>query len=259
MPAAAQDFLTAPFIKPGEETLVIDLGGIVNRFDTGVQINGQQLTGSDVDLERNGLPNNKLSFQAVATWRFLSRNRIDVQYFSAKRGGAASNGNVSIRDDTYPLGATVSVEAADKFLIADYRFSFLKTDELELAGLIGVYGGRFEFDFNAAGNAGNVSESTSTRSSTSVPFPLIGVTIDWYLNPRWKIAGSFEGIKAHIGSVDGRAIVATLATDYMLVRNVGVGIRYMYSDLSADISKARFNGTVDWQMSSVSVYAKMVF
>lgn len=261
MPAAAQqDFMSAPLIKPGEEALVVNLGGILNQFDSRVQINGQRLNGSDIDLEGNGLPHDDWSFQAAASWRFLPRHRIDVQYFSTKRSGTATyERSVTIGENEYPLGATVSIEAKDQFLLADYRYSFVKNDAIEFAGIIGVYGGRFEFDVNATGIAGTVSASANTTASTTVPLPLIGVAMDWYVNPRWKIAGSVEGIKAHIGSVDGRAVVAALSTDYMFVRNVGVGIRYMYSDLSVEVSKSRFNGTADWRMNSVSAYLRLAF
>ena len=195
MPAAAQqDFMSAPLIKPGEEALVVNLGGILNQFDSRVQINGQRLNGSDIDLEGNGLPHDDWSFQAAASWRFLPRHRIDVQYFSTKRSGTATyERSVTIGDNEYPLGATVSIEAKDQFLLADYRYSFVKNDAIEFAGIIGVYGGRFEFDVNATGTAGTVSASANTTASTTVPLPLIGVAMDWYVNPAGRSPAASRG------------------------------------------------------------------
>lgn len=112
---------------------------------------------------------------------------------------------------------------------------------------------------SATGNAGNAAAATSPNVSTYVPVPLIGGTLDWYIDPRWRIAGAVSGLKAHIGGVDGKAIVATAAADYTLFRNFGVGVRYMYSDLSADATKSRFHGTVKWRMDSLSLYARLLF
>ena len=99
----------------------------------------------------------------------------------------------------------------------------------------------------------------NTSTSTTVPLPLIGASVDWYINPRWKVSAGVEGIKANIGDVDGRAIVAAASTEYIFTRNLGAGVRYMYSDLSVDVTKSSFDGHVTWRMNSFSLYAKMMF
>lgn len=86
--AFAQGAFAQNFIKWGEETFTVNLGGILNQFETTVQLHGQGVQGSDVDLESNGLKRSISSFQASTTWRFLSRNRIDLLYFQANRSGS---------------------------------------------------------------------------------------------------------------------------------------------------------------------------
>jgi len=136
-PLLAQDLTSAPLIKPGDETLSLYLGGIVNQFGTKLKLNGQTHDGTDIDLERNGLKKTQSSFQAAASLGFLSRNRVDVEYFSASRSGTKTyQTEITIGDNVYPLGATVSAEARNDFLIADYRYSFVKSDSVELAGLM---------------------------------------------------------------------------------------------------------------------------
>jgi hypothetical protein len=128
-----------------------------------------------------------------------------------------------------------------------------------VAGLIGFYGANFKYKLDATGNESPNPRSASRDVSTTVPLPLIGASVDWYLNPRWKISGFVEGIKANIGDVDGHAFVAAVSTDYMFTRNLGAGARYMYSDASVDVSKSGFNGSIDWRMNSWSLYAKLLF
>lgn len=258
--AVAQELMSRNYIKPGEETFTLNLGGILNQFDTNLTLNGQTHAGSDLGLESNGLDHRLSSFEASGTWRFLSRNRIDIQYFSANRSGSRTyDSQITIGDTVFPVGATVMAEADDRFLLADYRYSFVKTDAVEIAGLIGLYGGKFDFKVNATGVIAPNVRTIETNASTTVPLPLVGATVDWYVNPQWKIAGGIEGMKAKIGDVDGSVFVATAATEYMLVRNFGVGLRYMYSNVDVDVTKSSFNGNVTWRMNSVSLYAKMMF
>ena len=92
-----------------------------------------------------------------------------------------------------------------------------------------------------------------------MPLPLIGATVDWYVNPQLKLSAHLAGIKADISDVDGSVLVVGGAVEYMLVRSLGVGLRYMYSDVDVDVNKSRFNGSTTWRMNSVSLYAKLLF
>ncbi len=260
--AKAQDFLSQSFIKQGDETFTLNLGGILNQFGTSVRLDGPGLDGSNINLENSGLKKSLSSFDASGTWRFLSRNRIDALYFSASR----SNSRMIDRDLTIdgvvvPINSTLTTQAKDQFFFVDYRFSFVKTDAVEVAGLLGLYGSQYKFRFSATHplDSGGEASVLNATASTTVPMPLIGATLDWYINPQWKIAGSLSGIKAHIGSVDGSAFVGAVSTEYMLVRNFGIGAAYLHTDLNADVTKNSFNGNLNWKMNSVSLYGQFKF
>ncbi|MEO8507712.1 MAG: hypothetical protein ABI593_08790 [Betaproteobacteria bacterium] len=259
-PAFAQDLISQNFIKGGDETLTLNLGGIVNQFDTTLQLNGPGVNGSNLNLEGNGLSKNLSSFEASATWRFLSRNRIDVLFFEAKRSGSRTlDRAITIDGTVIPVNFALGVDAKDAFLLADYRFSFVKTPEVEVAGALGFYGGQFKYNLNATGIRDGQTVEIGKTASTTVPLPLIGVTLDWYINPRWKLSGNVAGIKANIGDVDGSVVVAGAATEFMLTRNVGLGLAYMYSDLDVDVTKGGFDGNLTWKMNSVRAYAQLKF
>jgi len=256
----AQGAFAQDFIKGGEETFVLNLGAILNQFDTTFRLDGEGIRGSDVNLESNGLEKDISSFQASATLRFLSRNRIDLLYFQAKRSGDHRLEETLVIDDhVFPVNFNLSTELKNQFLIADYRFSFVKTDPIEFAGLIGVYGADVKYNASATGVISGISQTVSTSASTTVPLPLIGVTLDWYINPRWKIWGSVAGFSAHISNVDGSIFVAGVATDFMLTRNFGLGLSYLYTNLNADVNRSDFSGSVDWKTNGVSAYAQLKF
>ena len=258
--ARAAELMSNDYLVPGEETFILDLGGILNQFDTSLRLDGSTTRGSDINLERNGESKNLSSFEAMATWRFLPRHRVDLQYFDTKRSGNRDyTGAIDIGDATFPVGANVSVQAKSQLFNADYRYSFIKNPEWEFAGLLGFYGGKFTYDVNATGQSGNAQASYNKSVSTTVPLPLLGVTFDWYPDRQWKVSGQFQGMKANIGDVDGHAYLAGASLENMLWRNLGIGTRYLYSDVNADVSKSDFHGNLSWKMNSWSLYAKLAF
>jgi hypothetical protein len=259
---SAQDFMSQRFIKQGDETFTLNLGGIVNQFGTSLQLNSAGANGSSINLENVGLPKTTSSVYVGGTWRFWSRNRIDILYFGAKRSGDRTvDREITVNGTVIPANSVLTTEAKSQFVLANYRYSFVKTDELELAALLGVYGGEFSYQLSAtqALQGGGQSSILNTSTSTTVPLPLIGVSLDWYITPRWRVAANAEGIKARIGDIDGSAFVGGINTEYMLVRNLGLGLAYMYSDLDVDVTKNGFNGTLGWKMSSVGAYAHFKF
>lgn len=256
--AAAQD--TAGFIKPGEDTLTINLGGILNNFDTTVQFDGQTNKGTKINLEGSDLAKSQTSFYASATWRFFPNHRIDAQYWQSNRSASKqASSDIVIDGNVIPIGASMSVDNKVQFFTADYRYSFVKNDQLEIAGVLGIYGGQFNYDLSASGSADKVSKTVSKNASTTVPLPLIGATLDWYIDPRWRVSADITGMKAKVGDVDGSVLLAAASTDYMLLRNLGVGARYMYSNVSATVTKSSFNGDLTFRTNSISLYAKMMF
>lgn len=257
--ADAQD-TGSGFIKPGEDTLTLNLGAIVNNFSTSVRFDGGDVRGTDLDLEGNGLAKTRTSGYASGTWRFLPNHRIDAQYWSSRRSGTKQVGReVVIDGNVVPLGVSLSIDNRTQFFTADYRYSFVRNESVEVAGVLGLYGGQFKYDLSATGSDGHAVVSANKNASTTVPLPLLGVTVDWYPQPRWRISGDLTGMKARIGDVDGSALLVAASTDYMLTRNIGIGARYMYSDVSATVTKSSFNGDLAFRTNSLSVYAKLMF
>ncbi len=255
----AADWMSQDFMKPYEDTLTIGLGGIVNQFDTSLRLDGEGSRGSDINLENNGLKKNLSSFEGMLSWRFLSRHRIDVDYYTVSRTGSKTySGDINIGGNDYPVGADVNIKNKYDFGSFDYRYSFVQTPEYEIAALVGIYGGKVTFDVNALGlNSSGLAYNKS--SSTTLPLPLLGLSADWYLDNRTHLGAQAMGMKAEIGDVDGRVYQVELAGDYMLTRNLGLGARWVYTDIDATMNKSSFDGNVSWRANAFSLFAKLVF
>ena len=247
-------------MSPYDETLSINLGGIVNRWDTSVRFDGTTTRGTDLNLENSGLNKNLSSFEAGASWRFFRRHRLDIDYFSAKRSGSRTReGEIDLGDQTFPVGATISAEQKTELFDIDYRYSFAQQPQFEWAFLLGFYGGTFKYDIDAVGTGSTNTRTFHRQVSTTVPLPLLGVTADWYPDPHWRLGGALSGIKANIGDVDGHVYRFSAFAEYMFWRNLGLGGRYSYTDVNVDVNKDNFDGNLGSKASAFSLYAKFVF
>lgn len=256
----AQTALAQDFIKGGQDKFTFNIGGIVNQFDTSVTLNGATSVGTPVNMESNGLSNNTSSLELSGTWRVADRHRLDLFYYSADRSGSRQyDHDITVGGNVIPAGFNVSAEAKSKYFLADYRYSFYKTDALELGGVLGFYGSDLTFNISGTGVSGGMSKTLSTSASTTVPLPVLGVSADWYITPRWNVSSKLAGMSARVGDVDGSATVFGLGTDYMLTRNWGMGLSYMYSKLNVDVTKSDFNGHLDWNSSAFMLYATLKY
>lgn len=258
--AYAQDWTSQNFIKPYDDSVAINLGGIVNQFDTSLRLNGNNEQGSDVNLENNGLKKNLSSFEGALTWRFMTRHRIDLDYYTVSRSGSHTyTGDINIGGNDYTVGATVGIHNKYDFASIDYRYSFYQTPDFEMAALLGFYGGKVTFDVNATPNPGSGGATYNRSVSTTLPLPLLGLGADWYPSAQTRIGARAMGMQAKIGDVDGHAYQFGVDGEYMLVRNLGIGARWVYTDIKVDVSKSDFNGGVSWRANTASLFAKLAF
>jgi hypothetical protein len=255
----AADFMSQDFIKPYDETISIGLGGIVNQFDTSLRLDGTGSRGTDVNLENNGLKKNLSSFEGTLDWRFALRHRLDIDYYTVSRSGSHTyTGDINIGGNDYPIGANVNIRNKYDLGSIDYRYSFVQDPDYEIAALLGFYGGKFTFDVAATGL--NTSGATYNKSvSTTLPLPMLGLTADFYPSPQTKLGLKAMGMQAKIGDVNGHVYQLEALGEYMLVRNLGLGVRWVYTDVKADVDKSDFDGSFSWRANSASLYAKFVF
>lgn len=243
----------------GEETIRVSVGGILTRFDSNVRVNGAVNDGSLIDLERDGLDNKTENLVLSATWRPAARHRISGTYFGTKRSGSrVLESDVEIGDELVPAGSSLDVAAKERYLFADYAYSFVKTPEVEIAGVLGLYASRFSFDLSAE-TAETEPRTVTNSSSTTVPLPLIGASIDWYAAPRLQLNASLTGLKAKIGDIDGSVWLLNAGVEYMVLRNVGVGLNFLHTGVNVAVTKPRFNGVIDWNSNNFMLFALVRF
>jgi hypothetical protein len=264
--ALAQPALAADLIPPGEEKFKFVVGGVIARIDSGVGVDGSASNGSVVDLETSTGGRDATTWMLGGTWRPGSNHRISATYFATRKDRTLTfNEQITIEDDVLLPPTTLTSESRNSFLFGTYQYSFVKNKDVEIAGLLGAYVNRFNIDLTGTARVQNsngtapVTRTVSYSPGVTVPLPLIGATIDWYVTPAFTIGGGLSGLKAKIGDIDGSIYVATLSAEYMFTRNFGAGISFMHADLDVDVNKPNFTGELNWQNDNLLFYALLKF
>ena len=85
-----------------------------------------------------------------ATWRLAANHRVGLQVFQTKRSAEKTiERTLEFKDQVILAGTTLSTESKTSFYIANYQYSFIKNDNMELAGVFGIYTANFRFKFNS--------------------------------------------------------------------------------------------------------------
>jgi hypothetical protein len=241
-------------IRSGEERFKFNLGGVLARSDTSLRLDGQT-RGREFDLEDTlGLDKDRNTLDLEATWRFAARHRIGVRGFQLKRDAERTiNETLQIEDRSFPINTTLRAESTTTFLLADYRYSFLKSERMELAGSLGVLGGRYEFRFQGSGS------QTDVNKKITVPVPVIGARLDYFITPRWTASVFGQGIAFNIGDVDARAYYAGVSTEYMITRHIGVGAAYNLMGINLELEKSNFRGEIDLRTNNLTGFIQARF
>lgn len=258
----AQSAAAAEPLPPGEEHLKFYVGGIIARFSTTVGINGTTNQGTPIDLQGPTGNKNANNVLLGADWRIGSRHRVSGLFFTTKKTRSVSyNNDIVIGDDTIEAPLTLEGTSRNTFIFANYRYSFVKNDDVELTGLIGLYLNKFKFDINATGTVTGTGGTVSGTKdfeyspSASVPMPLIGASIDYHVSQSFDLKASLSGLKAKIGNVDGSVYVATVGAEYLFTPNLGIGVAYMHTNANVDINQKNFTGSINWTNDNFLAYA----
>jgi hypothetical protein len=243
----------------GNETFRFTIGGLIGSTDPSLTLNGPLENGTDVDFAAEG-GRNVSSFVASGDWRFARKHRVSLLWYATSRSNTYALANdVIIGDTTIPAGASLTPEVSNDFFFVNYRYSFVKKEKVEIAALLGLYGSNWNFDITATGFPGQPTRTFSQDASTTLPLPVVGASLDWYITPRWTATTSLSGMAAKIGDVDGSTWVFTISSDYMIWRNFGVGLAYMHSSIDADVTKTNFNGNINYTTNNFLFYGVVKF
>ena len=268
--AAAADGMI-PF---GKETFQIDLGYYRPNFKSSFSQSfpGSPIPPGTISMENDlGLDSHLDTWRLNGYWRFAENHRIFFGYYNLNRDTSATLnkniGPISIPslgvNDTILAGSNVNAKSNWDVYILGYGYSFYKTDTAEITGKIGLdvanISASINGTLNTLANGTLVGATAGNNSNVTAPLPVIGLSGEWAFAPRWKLIGSVGGFKVKVSDVDASVVDGTIAVDYRILRNVGVGLGWSWLKLKGDVTKSDWNGSLNWRTDGLQLYGSLVF
>lgn len=263
-------FAQSDVIKPGEERFTFGLGAVLNSFGTDMRVDNSTLgRGSNVNLHDDlGADRDASSFWTSAEWRFAPRHRIGFDYSQFKLSGTRTiTRDLTIGDEHYPFGATVSSELKLQIVPIVYSYSLIKTENDELAATVGVHWSRLSFKTQGTATLGTSSGTFDASNDTSakgdLPLPLIGLRYDHHFSQSWSAGLQGGYFKLNFGTdtlnVEGQILSARTYVEYRFSKHYGFGLAIEGFQVDVEASKSSWQGGIDYRYWGPQLYLKARF
>jgi len=263
-------FLASPFaVYAAEEStpdkFKLSLGGYsIFRYDSKVSLTNPQLgAGAIIDPQDTlGLNSEQTVARISGYYRFNPRHALDFSYYKISTTGRKilenelewidKDGNEII----IPIGAEVKSVLDYEILKLGYLWSFHHTRKVELSVGAGLHVAKANFDLTAS-TTGSGDEAADAR--LTVPLPVFSFLLNYSITPRLSWLFKTEIFGLMYGDVTGSYTDTTLAMEYRLVKNFGLGLGLGSSalDLQEETSEEKY--TYENRISGILLYATINF
>jgi hypothetical protein len=251
--------------NPLDAKFIGDVGYFFLSTDMRVRVDGNTTdeVGSDVNFDDTFGIGDFDRFRADLLWRIKPRHLLRAMYFKNNRHATRSiEREVNFQDETFPLGATVDAKSDLTVAQLSYEYAFLRRDNYELAGGIGVHyldiGLSLGATLSAQGN--QASRRADANASSAAPLPVLGLRWMWRLPHDFYVGAQLQyfyiDLDPYKGSLtDLKASVVWQATDHF-----GVGLGYNDFGFRFDIDDAHdFDGRLRWNYGGAMAFATFMF
>jgi hypothetical protein len=241
----------------------LNIGTLFLGHDTIDELNARDFPlGAIIDWEDVfGLPERTSSFRVEAHFKLSPRHRFRASYFQTARSADRQLIDEEIRwgELLIPVDVSVNSKWDTKVIRADYRFSAIHSDRVDLGVALGVY--LLKLDSSVGIN----DTPLNTNTTQSVPLPMIGLDVEWDFARNFVFKGGFQLMGLKIGDetkLDGNWAELRARVEWMPLRNFGLGAGYLSGDVSVDIAFASGllqNWAIDYRTGGMTVYALASF
>jgi hypothetical protein len=245
-----------------DDRFTVSLGTFLMSTDTTLSLDGTAgQVGTEVNLERDlGLSSGD-RFRVDANWRIAEKHHIRALYFDY--GGSRTKAierELEIGDTTYPVNATLEAGVSTTIYELAYEYAFMQRDNWDLLASFGAHIADFGFHVSGNGTVGGQPVNARTESSSvTAPLPVLGLRYAWRFAPKWYLEAQAQYFAVSIDNVDGQILDMRAGVNWMFTEHVGIGAGWNRFSTDVDISKDRFQGSLDWSYSGAQVYVTASF
>jgi hypothetical protein len=251
--------------NPLAATFIVDAGYFFMSTDMRVRVDGETTdsVGSDVDYDDTFGIGNFDRFRAEASWRIAPRHLVRAMYFQNNRSASRSlERDVNFGDETFPLGVTVNARSELTVAQLSYEYAFLRRDNYELAGGIGVHylDMGLGLDATLAAQGGTASRNLDENATSQAPLPVLGLRGLWRLPHDFYITAQVQYFYVQFDPYSGSLIDLKASLVWQFADHVGIGIGYNDFGFRFDIDDARdFDGRLRWDYGGAIAFATFMF
>jgi hypothetical protein len=251
--------------NPLAAKFIVDAGYFFMSTDMRVRVDGEttESVGSDVDYDDTFGIGDFDRFRAEASWRIAPRHLVRAMYFQNNRSASRSlERDVTFGDETFPLGVTVNARSELTVAQLSYEYAFLRRDNYELAGGIGVHylDMSLGLDATLAAQGGTASRSLDENATTQAPLPVLGLRGLWRLPHDFYITAQVQYFYVQFDPYSGSLIDLKASLVWQFADHVGIGIGYNDFGFRFDIDDARdFDGRLRWDYGGAIAFATFMF
>jgi len=240
-----------------------NVGGVFMRHDTVDTLNARGFDlGTIIDWEDEfGLPETTSSFRVEGHFKIAPRHRVRASYFNTNRAAdrVLIDEEITWGDITIPIDVRIDSSWDTRIIRVDYRYSVIQNSRVDVGVALGVYLLRVE------STVGINDTPVRTGISQSAPLPMIGADVEWDVADDFVFKGGFQLLGIKIGDetkFDGSWAEVRARVEWMPLRNVGVGVGYLYTRVDLDIlfgSGALQNWSFKYNTGGLTAFALVSF
>jgi hypothetical protein len=232
-PALATDVAFSEFPEAVDKSVVIQLAGVWNSFDTQARLDvtrgGLASVGTTIDMEALfGVPTAQWDFRGDGSWRISKRNYIDFGYQALNRSGTrAIDADVVWNGYTYKAGATVDGKFDNYYAYVGWHYDIFRADNVKVYAGLSIAYEHFDTGLNGQAQITN-PDGTITKSavfnefSVGLPAPLLVLGMSGAISNHWTFDSYTRAIGFSSTDLAGSILEAGLSFGWYPTKNFGV-------------------------------------
>ena len=249
------DFLDDPFY--------ISLGTYILATDTKLQVNGRDLVGDKINLEKTFGEADTNRFRVDGYWRFADRHKLRFVWFdwNATRQKTIKE-DIEFDGEVFPAEARVRYDGSFAVYELAYEYAFLRRENYELTGSFGIHYTELSYELKASLDVnGDPIGDGALKGSASVdaPLPVFGLRALWNIGGDFWLDASAQYFALSIDEYDGNLQDYRVAVTWQPRKYLGVGLGYNAFSVNVDVDKDRFDGSLDWTYRGPQIFYSASF
>jgi hypothetical protein len=251
--------------SPMNDRFVFDVGSYFMGSSTSIR--ADELSGIDLGTRFRvedvfGLEDETV-FRLEAAWRFKPRHAVRLMYFDSARSGSRTlERDIEFGDESFPVGASATVDFDFTVTQLAYRYSLVKRDGFELDGSAGIHNIDFGMGIRGtlSGPGGGSAFSGSESASTNAPLPVIGIGMTWRMAGDVYLLAHAQYFQVEYGDIDGRLTDLQAGLLWQFSKRIGAGASYnrFSLDVGAEDDDS-FRGALNWTYDGPQLFLRAVF